>query len=275
MAWARTQDGAIGSALQDCLVAAVSAPSIHNTQPWLFRPFRGGVDVFADHSRRLGVIDPSGRELLISVGAALLNLRIAVLTHGRTPLQQILPAPVGPESRGPRAFRSADTGDRDVRLLAHAIPRRHTIRKPFSDDAVPQDVIDELTQAATVEGGSLFVTDGGTRDAVLSLVRVADNLARRDPRYWRELAEWTHPSRHRHDGVPPQAFGPWSALEAVPIRDFGLLEPVRKRTVAWFEQEPTIAVLQTAADTPADWLRAGEALERTLPPHVCGAWPRR
>ena len=51
--------------------------------PWRFRAHADGVDVFADHTRRFGVVDPSGREVLISVGAALLNLRIAVLAHGR------------------------------------------------------------------------------------------------------------------------------------------------------------------------------------------------
>ena len=109
-----------------------------------------------------------------------------------------------------------------------------------------------------------MLADDTTRESVLALVRTAELHARRDPRYWRELAEWTHPSRHRHDGVPPETFGPWSALEAVPIRDFGLMEPVRRRTVAWFEEEPTILVLYTAGDDPTAWLRAGEALQRTL-----------
>lgn len=75
--WRAGDDGRLGPVLLDCLRAAIAAPSIHNTQPWRFRPRPDGVDVFADHTRRLGVIHPGGREVLISVGAALCNLRIA------------------------------------------------------------------------------------------------------------------------------------------------------------------------------------------------------
>lgn len=263
-AWEYTFDGRIGPALRECLQAAIAAPSIHNTQPWQFRLIPGGIDVFADHTRRLSVVDPKGREVLISVGAALLNLRIAILAHGHTPLQHLLPDPSEPDLVARvRIGPAADPSD-TVRLLADAIHRRHTIRRPFSEDHVPAEVIQELVQAAAAEGGHLILADENTRATVLDLVRLAEHRARQDPRYWAELAEWTHPSRQRHDGVPFEAFGPWSALEALPIRDFGLLSTGRRRTVASFENDSTIGVLYTDGDGPAEWLRAGEALERTL-----------
>jgi nitroreductase family protein len=260
----RKIDIPVTTMVEECLTAAIAAPSIHNTQPWLFRPFAGGVDVFADQHRRLDVIDPKGRELLISVGCALLNLRIAILAHGRTPLQEILPDPARP-SLAARVRIGPSTHVSDtVRLLADAIPRRHTIRRPFTSDAVPKEVLREMSQAASAEGGTLRLAQDASRDAILGLVRLAEHSARHDPRYWRELAEWTQPSRQRKDGVPPAAFGPWSAMESIPLRDFGLVHPVHGRGVAWFEENPTIAILSTDGDAPADWLRAGEALERVL-----------
>jgi hypothetical protein len=36
------------------------------------------------------------------------------------------------------------------------------------------------------------------------------------------------------------------------------------RRTARFEPAPTVGVLYTATDTPIDWLRAGQALERVL-----------
>jgi nitroreductase len=58
--------GAADSPLTDeilsrCVRSAVAAPSLHNSQPWLFRIADGGVDVYADRSRRLDVLDPAGR----------------------------------------------------------------------------------------------------------------------------------------------------------------------------------------------------------------------
>src|SRR5688572_20961435 len=61
---------------------AVLAPSTHNTQPWSFRLTRRGVDVYADSSRRLPVLDPQNRELFMSLGAAIMNFRIAAAHFG-------------------------------------------------------------------------------------------------------------------------------------------------------------------------------------------------
>ncbi len=60
-------------ALTSCVRAGISAPSLHNSQPWRFRIHDGGIDVFTDRRRQLDLIDPVGRELLLSVGAAVFN----------------------------------------------------------------------------------------------------------------------------------------------------------------------------------------------------------
>jgi len=44
-----------------------------------------------------------------------------------------------------------------------------------------------------------------------------------------------------------------------PVRDFTPASPAR---YAWFEDEPQLAVLATHFSGRADWLRAGQALER-------------
>ena len=67
------------------LEAAVQAPSSHNTQPWLFRVEDGAVHLLADRTRALPVNDPDDRELTISCGCALLNLRVAAATGWRLP----------------------------------------------------------------------------------------------------------------------------------------------------------------------------------------------
>ncbi|HEY9484846.1 MAG TPA: nitroreductase, partial [Micromonosporaceae bacterium] len=62
------------------------APSIHNSQPWRFRVAGDRIEVMLDRDRLLSAIDPTGREAWMSVGAALLNLRVAILAGGRVPL---------------------------------------------------------------------------------------------------------------------------------------------------------------------------------------------
>jgi len=260
----RMSDGRLGTMLQDCLRAAIAEPSIHNTQPWRFRPLMDGVDVFAYHTRRLNVLDPSGREVLISVGAALFNLRIAVLAHGRTPLTHLMPHDDQPDLVARVRFGPPVHISETVRMLSQALPRRRTNRRPFSNASIPTEVLAELVESAAIEGGQLAVADASTRDAVFGLVRLAERHSRAQPAYWNELGEWTVQRPHRRDGVPPEAYGPWSAMETVPIRDFGLVEPARRRWEETFEDEPTIAVLYSKADSRRQWIKSGQALERAL-----------
>jgi hypothetical protein len=52
---------------------AACAPSAHNTQPWRYAITRGSLNLYTDETRRLRVLDPRGRQLLISCGCALFN----------------------------------------------------------------------------------------------------------------------------------------------------------------------------------------------------------
>jgi nitroreductase len=250
--------------LLSCIRAAVAAPSLHNSQPWRFRIRAGGVDVYADRGRQLEVIDPSGRELLISVGAAVFNLRVAIRQHGRVPQWRAWPDRAEPDLVARVRPGPAAAQDPVADALAAAIPRRHTNRRPFDRVVIPTADLDELADAASREGATLSRADAVARTAILSLVRTAEERLRAHGRYRAELAEWTLPARGRRDGVPPQAFGPWAALETMPLRDFGLTQPQLHRRHEQFEPYPIILVLSTNGDSADQWLRAGQAMQRVL-----------
>src|SRR5262249_13674411 len=151
----------------------ISAPSIYNTQPWRFGLGHGFIDLYADHGRRLSTVDSSGRELTISVGAALLNLRVAILRHHRLPLVRLLPEPQRPDLAARVTLGPAARPDATVQALAAAIPRRHTNRRPFTSVTIPTEVLAELAAAARIEGGHLAVLEEAARREVLGLVRSA------------------------------------------------------------------------------------------------------
>jgi nitroreductase len=258
-----TASGEPGPVLLDCLTAATAAPSIHNTQPWLFRVGDGRtgatVDVLADHRRRLTVLDPDGREMYVSVGAAMFNLRVATSAAGRPSTVRLAPEP---DVAARLTLGSQAEPSRAARALAGAIPRRHTNRRPFADVPVPLATMEELSDAATAEGATLLTVGPELRDGVLSLTRTADNRMRANPDYLAELAAWTTPpGTGRRDGVPRHAFGPRATDASVPMRDLGLGHGAPTGTVG-FEPDPTIVVLYSPDDTVADWLRAGAALQR-------------
>ncbi|MBI4539562.1 MAG: hypothetical protein HY704_08670 [Gemmatimonadetes bacterium] len=74
--------GAPAEKLHFLLNYAVLAPSSHNSQPWLFHLKDDAVALYADRSRALPVADPDDRELIMSCGAALANLWVAIRHFG-------------------------------------------------------------------------------------------------------------------------------------------------------------------------------------------------
>jgi nitroreductase len=260
--------------LRVCLLAAMAAPSIHNTQPWLFRLQQGAVEVLVDRRRHLGSLDPTGREMHVSVGAAVFNLVLALRARGWTVETELVPADAT-TLLDERVAGFADVAARvvvvgpapappAVRALAQAIPRRHTNRRPFRDRPVPTSVIADLAGAAAAEGALLVAADASLRQAVLSLTRTAERHQRDDSDYVAELRRWTSAGGlGRRDGVPRQALGPRDADAALPLRDFAIAHGAPS-TVVEFERDPTIVLLMTSGDKPADWLSAGMALQSVL-----------
>lgn len=254
----------IDAPLREGLLAATAAPSIHNTQPWLFCVEGAEVTVFADPTRQLRTVDPQGREMLVSVGAAIFNLRIALRARGRRPRVRLAPDPDQPHLAARITTDEAATESVAAQALAGAIPRRHTNRRPFRPDPLPEEVAAELSQAAAAEDARLHFADHRLRNGVLSLTRSAENRLRNNPHAQAELAQWTEAAETgRRDGVPRISQGPRDANGAIPLRDLAAAHHSGSPLVT-FEPDPTIALLFTPDDSPADWLRAGGALQRVL-----------
>jgi nitroreductase len=249
-------------AVRACLLAATAAPSVHNTQPWLFRVRPEAIEVLVDPRRQLRTIDPDGREMYVSVGAAVFNLRLALRARGWVAEAELAPDWAQPDlAARVVVLRPAPP---EAQALAAAIPRRCTNRRPFADAPVPAPVLDELVAAAAGQGARVHVADTMLRQAVLSLTRTAEGRQRRDPGYLPELRRWTTPGGPgRRDGVPRQALGPRDIDTALPLRDFAIAHGL-PTTVVEFERNPTIALLLTTGDRLADWLTAGMALQSVL-----------
>jgi hypothetical protein len=200
---------------------------------------------------------------MISLGAAVFNLRVALRAHGRIPVQLLKPMPGSSNMVAQISPGGPAPVPQTARALAWAIPRRRTNRWPFADIAPPRDVLRDLARAAETEGATLRVMGRDGCRNVLGLVRAAEYQFVDDLGYRHELARWTSGLPDRRDGITSATAGPRPAPDGLPLRDFGLTQRWYRRKEARHEPSPTIAVLY-AEDTPEQWLRAGEALQRTL-----------
>lgn len=248
---------------------AILAPSSHNTQPWRFCVHANTVDVYADRTRALPVADPDERELIMSCGAALYHLRTAIHYFGHTCHIELFPDLANPSFLASiRLGFKADTETEDI-LLFQAIPKRRTNRHAYAEVALPPALIEALQKEARSEGCWLRPIDyEDERYAVAELVDSADHIQWANPAFRKELASWLQPNKSEQgDGIPGYAEGLGdlaSAAGPLVVRTFNLGNgrAARDREIAL--HSPFLAVLGSEADTPGDWLMAGQALARVL-----------
>jgi len=261
-------DGYASDQLEFLLNYAVLAPSRLNTQPWLFRIGVTDLAVYADRRRALRVADPRDRELTLSVGAVVFNLRVAAEYFGHAYRVELLPDPAEANllARFHLGLR-ADTGAEDV-LLFHAIPQRHSNRQPFLPDPLPADLCMRLQNAATQEGAWLTcLQEEPRRLEVADLIAQAHRVQWTDGHYRKELAAWVRNQLGFTDGVALRQLGlpDWATLAGpLGLRALNLGKQKAARDRELVLQSPTLAVLGTEADTPQAWLQAGQALQRVL-----------
>jgi hypothetical protein len=258
---------------------AARAPSVHNTQPWRFTVSGHAVELYADTSRQL-LEDPTGREMIISCGAALFGLRLAIRSLGYRPEVNLLPEPgqrhllARVQAGGPAPMTS------DERAMLRAVPHRHTHRGAFDPGPLPGDLLARLQDDVTAEGATLAVIDSGPAYQRLSGILTAWSrrqdlypTSHREIQARAETARWTRQAGSQvRDGVPAHAFPATPGRETgrLPQRDFDLGR-------GWGfpppggPPAPVTAILVTPGEDEESWLQAGQALQRLLL-RAAGQW---
>ncbi|NNE75351.1 MAG: hypothetical protein HKN26_16925 [Acidimicrobiales bacterium] len=242
---------------------AVLAPSGHNTQPWKFRRIRDGLAVWADRSRRLKVVDPDDRELLMSCAAATTHLVVALRAlelHARVTWLPAGDADLISEVRvdGPVLPSPTDLA------LFDAIPKRQTNRSPFHKMLVPLEALADAASLAEERGAFATVIPESKRADVAELIAHGDRQQMADKAFRQELADWLHANRTgSRDGIRGYSLDHGdlsSALGPTILRTFdvGRGQAARDRELA--TESPTLLLFETAVDSPADWVATGDAL---------------
>ena len=223
---------------------AARAPSVHNTQPWRFAVTGQAIELYADTSRQL-MEDPAGREMIISCGAALFGLRLAIRSLGCQPEVDLFPDPSHRHLLARVRAGRPEPMMSDERAMLQAMPRRHTHRGAFEPGPLPGGLLAWLQDDATAEGATLAAIGGGPAYQQLTAI----------------LAAWTR----RRDLYPAHSFpaATGGVVGRLPQRDFDLGR-------GWGFPPPggppasVAAIMVTPGEDEQSWLCAGQALQRIL-----------
>lgn len=255
--------------LRALLRFAILAPSSHNSQPWRFRLNGDVLELREDHRRALPVVDPDNRELVISCGAALGYLEIALHNFGYAGRIDLCPDPAQPELLARIALGDPVEPLTAERRLFDAFKRRHTYRLAFLPRVLEPVLIDEMESIATSHDVWFHILQSEAhRELLADLVTEGDRTQMSDPDFREELAAWLQPARtSSRDGMPGWAFG-FNAAQSLALPhvvrtfDTGGGKAAHDRQLAL--GSPLLAIFATQGDTRKDWVRAGQALIRIL-----------
>ncbi|BDX33554.1 NAD(P)H nitroreductase [Mycobacterium antarcticum] len=243
---------------------ACRAPSLHNSQPWRWIVDDVAVSLYADYRRVVRSADRSGREAIISCGAALDHLLVLMTVAGWTTTVASFPDPDERDHLACLDFSPAELeATAAERSRAEAVACRRTNRLPFR---APRDwdrvehMLRESVDRSTV---TIDVLADDARPALAAASRRTEASRRTDRYYHDELRWWTDPLRS-YEGVPPSALVSEDERDRVDInREFPVARSSDTRCDVAVD-EAKVLVLSTPGDTREDALACGRALSTVL-----------
>lgn len=247
--------------LTEAVRLACRAPSLHNSQPWRWVVGQGRLELHLDPNRAVHG-DQSAREALISCGAVLDHLRVAMAAAGWTAEVERFPDARQPEYLASIGFIPADRVSGLQRYRASAILARRTDRLPFLAPS-NWDRFEPVLYDSVADPVRLCVLADELRSTLAETSQLTEALRLYDSSYHAELGWWTAPFEVS-DGIPESSL--ISAAESDRV-DIGRTFPVthnKERRLEVGDDHSKIVVLATATDAPADALACGEALSAVL-----------
>lgn len=246
--------------IRSALMLAVRAPSVHNSQPWLWRLGDNSLHLYVNRDLHLPQIDPDARDLILSCGAALSHSQIAFAALGWQSKIRRFPNPADPNHCAVVELYRYPASEVDISLAA-AIPRRRTDRRHYTPWPVPPSDI-SIMGARSARAGVML----RRVDALPNLKRLIMEAAQRhnaDYEYLSELSTWSG-RRASTAGVPSRNAPEPDTDAALPARSFAGASLAQTPDGIGGDDNALVVALGTVEDDELSRLRAGEATSLVL-----------
>ena len=240
---------------------ACRAPSLHNSQPWRWVADGPVLQLFADPARIGRSTDSTGREVIISCGAVLDHLRVAMAAAGWHANVDRFPSPENLGHLASVDFTPEEFVTDAQRARAEAIRRRRTDRlalaAPPQWDSFEPALRDTLDRSLAV----LDVVSDDSRPQLAEVSRPTEELRREDSSYHAELQWWT---MHSLGPIPPSALVSETEAEQLDVSRRFPTSGRGARRADIGRNRSKILVLSTFDDIRGSALGCGEFLSSVL-----------
>jgi nitroreductase len=245
--------------IRTALSLATQAPSVHNSQPWRWRVGGESLHLYADPALRLPHTDPDGRDMMLSCGASLHHLVVALAALGWQAKVHRFPNPDDSDHLASIELFGHAATELDVTMAA-AIPRRRTDRRHYSSRPVP--VANIALMGARAARGGVMVRQVESLPKLQRVVAMAAFQHATDYDYLAELTAWS--GRYASlAGVPARNTPKPEPNSTIPARHFAgptLHQPADAEAA----DNAVVLALGTKDDSRLAHLRAGEATSLVL-----------
>jgi hypothetical protein len=259
--------------LYQILYYASLAGSSHNSQPWKVDVYNeDSILVYADLSRKLSVVDPTSRELYISVGAFIENLCLAASCYGYETHVKISGQDGKPEApvAAISLFKSEIKNEPD---FLKEIELRTTLRIPFDSTEIKQSDWMKLVSADLQNIHFLPATSEKGR-YIKQKELESYTLQAKNKNAQAELASWIRFSnkdaKEKNDGLTTAGMG-IKGIGGFVVRNFFKPEDSKKESFVTQGIEKTKLqvencggwiVITMDSDNMESWINTGRLYER-------------
>jgi hypothetical protein len=245
---------------------AIKAPSGHNTQPWLFRINEEHIRIYPNYDKSLPVVDPDNRELFISLGCAVENLRIAASQKGYNTDMNI-------SKEGIITINLKRDNTIEPDTLFKQISIRQTNRSIYNGRIISSDTISLLNSVfdTSTINARFYKNDTPEFNSIADYVITGNVLQMQDKAFTDELKSWMRfNKKHQNetnDGLSYAVFGAPNLPRFIvkPIMSKAINEKYQnKGDRKKIASSSHFVLLSTTTNTLEEWIRLGIIMERFL-----------
>ncbi len=243
-----------------CIEAGILAANIHNTQPWNFKIIDNTIELRPRWEYHLPYADPSGRNLLITLGCCITNIEVAAAFCGyrtiiKTSNTQIRKTTV-------KLIFERNFFVKNLHNLCRFIPHRFSNKYPYDSTSIPLQNQTRLSGLRVGNSKIFLRQDDIVRKKSATLTQKAVIILGKQITFAKELAQWLRTTDTKADDGMPGFVAGLSNIQTI-IGKFvfnnipGALAILALKDKKLILSSPMVGVITSSGNTPTEFIDVG------------------